>query len=169
MCRDSISLPWAHPCRNLEKSKSTSAFTESNGPEAAIDTLTSAQRSQLMSRIRSRDTKPEIVVRSLLHRMGYRFRLHRKDLPGRPDVVLPRHRKAILVHGCFWHGHGCKLGPVPKSNQSYWSPKIAGNRARDARNARALAELGWTVLELWECEIRDLQRTEQRIKEFILS
>lgn len=121
-----------------------------------------------MSRIRSRDTTPELVVRSMLHRMGYRFRLHRKDLPGKPDVVLPRHRKVVLIHGCFWHGHGCKLGPVPKSNQDYWFPKIAGNRARDARNALALAELGWEALELWECEIRDLKRTEQRIKQFML-
>jgi DNA mismatch endonuclease (patch repair protein) len=122
-----------------------------------------------MSRIRSRDTKPEVAVRSLLHRLGYRFRLHRKDLPGRPDVVLPRHRKVILVHGCFWHGHGCKLAPVPKSNQGYWSPKIEGNRARDVRNSRALAELGWSVLELWECEIRDLPKIEQRIREFMRS
>lgn len=137
--------------------------------EVAIDTLTPDQRSRLMSRIRGRDTTPELVVRSMLHRMGYRFRLHRKDLPGKPDVVLPRHRKVVLVHGCFWHGHGCKLGPVPKSNQGYWSPKIAGNRARDARNALALAELGWQVLELWECEIRDLKGTEQRIKEFMLT
>lgn len=98
--------------------------------EVAIDTLTVDQRSRLMSRIQSRDTTPELVVRSMLHRMGYRFRLHRKELPGKPDVVLPRHREVVLVHGCFWHGHGCKLGPVPKSNQGYWSFKIAGSRAR---------------------------------------
>lgn len=101
-----------------------------------------------MGRIRSRDTKPEIAVRSILHRLGYRFRLHRKDLPGQPDIVLPKHRKVILVQGCFWHGHTCRLASKPKSNEGYWSPKIAGNRARDARNTDALARQGWTVLEL---------------------
>ena len=153
----------------MEYRASSSSAPDTLPEEVAIDTLTPDQRSRLMSRIRSRDTTPELVVRSMLHRMGYRFRLHRKDLPGKPDVVLPRHRKVVLVHGCFWHGHGCKLGPVPKSNQGYWSPKIAGNRARDARNALALAELGWQVLELWECEIRDLKGTERRIKEFMLT
>ncbi|SIR50426.1 T/G mismatch-specific endonuclease [Pseudacidovorax sp. RU35E] len=120
-----------------------------------------------MSRIRGKDTKPELVVRSMLHRMGYRFRIHRKDLPGRPDIVLPRHRKAVLVHGCFWHGHLCKIAPGSKSNTAYWSPKIEANRARDQRNRVALAELGWQVLELWECEIRDLPRTEERLLAFL--
>lgn len=132
-----------------------------------MDTLSPEARSRLMSRIRSTDTKPELAVRSLLHRLGYRFRLHRKDLPGHPDVVLPRHRKIIFVHGCFWHGHGCKLAPGSKSNQGYWSSKIEANRARDARNRQALADLGWAVLELWECEIRDLQATEQRVRSFM--
>jgi len=119
-----------------------------------MDSMTSGQRSALMGRIRSKDTSPELVVRSLLHRLGYRFRLHRKDLPGRPDIVLPRHRKVVLVHGCFWHGHSCVLASKPKSNTSYWLPKIAANRARDARNLALLRDLGWDVLELWECEIR---------------
>ena len=132
-----------------------------------MDTLTPEGRSRLMSRIRSTDTKPELAVRSLLYRLGYRFRLHRKDLPGRPDVVLPKHRKIILVHGCFWHGHGCKLAPGSKSNLAYWSPKIEGNRARDARNRQALSDLGWQVLELWECEVRDPQATERRIRTFM--
>ncbi|KAF1042529.1 very short patch repair endonuclease [Xylophilus sp.] len=132
-----------------------------------MDTLTPEARSRLMSRIRSTDTKPELAVRSLLHRLGYRFRLHRKDLPGRPDVVLPKHRKVILVHGCFWHGHGCKLAPGSKSNLGYWSPKIEANRARDSRNRQALLDLGWQVLELWECEVRDLQATEERIRAFL--
>ena len=176
-CRATHQFEWCSESRQLaqdcvermECRASLSSAPDTLPEEVAIDTLTPDQRSRLMSRIRSRDTTPELVVRSMLHRMGYRFRLHRKDLPGKPDVVLPRHRKVVLVHGCFWHGHGCKLGPVPKSNQGYWSPKIAGNRARDARNAVALAELGWQVLELWECQILDLEGTEQRIKEFMLT
>ncbi|MNY40335.1 Very short patch repair protein [compost metagenome] len=103
----------------------------------------------------------------MLHRMGFRFRIHRKDLPGRPDIVLPRHKKAVLVHGCFWHGHLCKIAPGPKSNTAYWSPKIEANRSRDQRNRIALASLGWQVLELWECEIRDLQQTEERLRAFL--
>lgn len=95
-----------------------------------------------------------MAVRSMLHALGYRFRLHRKDLPGRPDIVLPRHRKIVLVQGCFWHGHNCRLASSPKSNEGYWSAKISGNRARDARNREALELQGWKVLELWECEIR---------------
>jgi DNA mismatch endonuclease (patch repair protein) len=120
-----------------------------------------------MSRIRGKDTKPELIVRSMLHRMGYRFRIHRKDLPGRPDIVLPTHKKVVLVHGCFWHGHLCKIAPGPKSNKEYWSPKIGANRARDERNKAALIDLGWGVLELWECEIRDLRKTEKRLLSFL--
>lgn len=119
-----------------------------------MDTISPDKRSALMSRIRSKDTKPEMAVRSMLHALGYRFRLHRKDLPGRPDIVLPRHRKIVLVQGCFWHGHNCRLASSPKSNEGYWSAKISGNRARDARNREALELQGWKVLELWECEIR---------------
>lgn len=119
-----------------------------------MDTFTPAERSALMRRIGGKNTGPELAVRSIFHRLGYRFRLHRRDLPGRPDIVLPKHHKAILVHGCFWHGHTCRLAAKPKSNESYWLPKIAGNRARDARNLEALTSLGWTVLELWECAIR---------------
>jgi DNA mismatch endonuclease (patch repair protein) len=107
-----------------------------------------------MSRIRSKDTRPEIAVRRILHGLGYRFRLHRTDLPGRPDIVLPRHGKIVLVHGCFWHGHTCRIASRPKSNAGYWLPKIERNRARDVRNREALAALGWQVLELWECDIR---------------
>jgi len=120
-----------------------------------------------MSRIRYKDTKPEMSVRSLLHALGYRFRLHRKELPGRPDIVLPKHSKIVMVHGCFWHGHACRLASNPKSNQGYWAPKIAANRQRDARNAAELARLGWSVLELWECEIKDLAATEQRLRAFL--
>lgn len=132
-----------------------------------MDTITKSERSLLMSRIRSKNTHPELVVRSILHQCGYRFRLHRKDLPGRPDIVLPRHNKVILVHGCFWHGHTCQLASKPKSNESYWSLKIQTNRARDSRNLEALVSQGWEVLELWECEIRKANGLEQRLQDFM--
>ena len=120
-----------------------------------------------MSRIKSKDTQPELAVRSLLHRMGYRFRLHRTDLPGRPDIVLPRHRKAILVHGCFWHGHDCRLGSKPKSNQGYWGPKIATNRSRDERNLEKLKDMGWSILVLWECDIRRAEGLRETLDNFM--
>lgn len=132
-----------------------------------MDTISPTNRSALMSRIRSKDTKPELAVRSLLHRMGFRFRLHRKDLPGRPDIVLPKHQKIILVHGCFWHGHSCRLASKPKSNVGYWSAKIETNRARDARNLDALIQQGWKVLELWECEVRRTEGLEERLRAFM--
>lgn len=134
-----------------------------------MDTITPAERSALMGRIRSKDTHPEIAVRSLLHRLGYRFRLHRKDLPGKPDIVLPKHRKIILVQGCFWHGHTCRLASKPKSNEGYWNAKIATNRARDARNTEALRLQGWTVLELWECEVRRFEGLEEKLRAFLQS
>lgn len=134
-----------------------------------MDTITKSERSLLMSRIRSKDTRPELVVRSILHRCGYRFRLHRKDLPGRPDIVLPRHRKIILVHGCFWHGHTCRLASKPKSNKRYWNLKIQTNRARDSRNLEALVSQGWKVLELWECDIRKGYGLEETLRKFMHS
>ena len=113
------------------------------------------QRSALMSRIRSGNTQPELAVRRLLHALGYRFRLHRRDLPGRPDIVLPRHSLVIFVHGCFWHQHsGCRLASRPKTRQDYWEPKLAGNVRRDRAAADALASLGWRVAVIWECETR---------------
>lgn len=132
-----------------------------------MDTITKSERSALMARIRSKNTRPELVVRSLLHRCGYRFRLHRKDLPGRPDIVLPKHHKIILVHGCFWHGHTCQLASKPKSNKSYWSTKIRMNRARDERNMKALVGQGWKVLEIWECDIRKADELEQLLHGFM--
>ena len=134
-----------------------------------MDTIPSTARSALMGRIRSKDTQPELVVRSLVHRLGYRFRLHRKDLPGRPDIVLPRHRKIILIHGCFWHGHSCRLASKPKTNEGYWTNKISGNRARDARNLTTLLEDGWSVLELWECEVRRYEGLEEKLRSFMLT
>ena len=110
-------------------------------------------RRRIMQSIQKTDTKPEVRVRSALHRMGHRFRLHRRDLPGVPDIVLPRHRTVVLVHGCFWHQHECKLGrKQPRSNLDYWLPKLLRNRERDATNAAALREAGWSVVVVWECE-----------------
>ena len=118
------------------------------------DTLTPTERSERMSRIRSRDTKPELALRKALHRLGLRFRLHARGLAGRPDIILPKYRTAIFVHGCFWHRHpGCKVATTPKSNTGYWVEKFQRNVARDAATACALAENGWRVLVAWECEL----------------
>ncbi len=108
-----------------------------------------------MRAVKGKNTRPEQAVRSLLHALGYRFRLHRRDLPGSPDIVLPGRKAVILVHGCFWHGHGCKRGSrTPKANADYWNMKLAGNVARDARTRAELEALGWRVLVVWECEIK---------------
>lgn len=118
-----------------------------------MDRISKEHRSWNMSRIRGRDTKPEKVVRSLLHRMGYRFRLHRKGLPGKPDIVLPKYRTVIFVHGCFWHRHsGCRFAYTPKSRGEFWQQKFRANRRRDHRSTAALTRLGWRVLVIWECE-----------------
>lgn len=112
-------------------------------------------RSRVMRAVKSRDTAPERIVRKAVWAIGGRYRLHRRDLPGAPDLAFPGRRKAIFVHGCFWHGHDCARGArVPKTNREYWTAKIARNRARDERNRRAFAEMGWEVLSVWECETR---------------
>lgn len=123
---------------------------------AATDVFTPEQRSAIMRRVRGRDTGPERAVRRLLTGMGLRYRLHRSDLPGRPDLALGPRRVAVFVHGCFWHGHDCPRGSrQPKANAEYWSAKIARNRARDLRDLEALAVAGWRGLTIWECELRD--------------
>lgn len=114
---------------------------------------TTQLRSRIMSANKSRDTKPELQVRAALHRSGYRFRLHRRDLPGSPDIVLPRFKLAVFVHGCFWHGHHCKAKRPPKTNAAYWADKIAANIERDRRNVALLQEQGWQVCELFECSL----------------
>lgn len=131
------------------------------------DTLSPAERSEVMRRVRSKDTKPEVFVRSVLHRMGYRFRLHRKDLPGNPDIVLPKHRTAVFIHGCFWHQHpGCRKATVPQNNRDYWERKLSRNVERDALSVRALEEAGWRVVILWECEIpRDEASLRERLRD----
>src|ERR1035438_961112 len=122
------------------------------------DRLSRGHRSWNMSQIRGKDTIPEKAVRSLLHRMGYRFRLHGRKLPGRPDIVLARYKTVVFVHGCFWHQHGkCKYCRLPKSNRRYWVNKLVGNHRRDDVNRRALRKLGWRVVVVWECETEELR------------
>ena len=118
-----------------------------------MDTLTKQQRSERMSRIGGKDTKPEMLVRKCLHAAGYRFRLHVADLPGKPDIVLPKYKTVIFVHGCFWHGHTCHIGHVPKTNSSFWGLKIKSNSDRDTKRILQLLEQGWKVLIVWECAI----------------
>jgi len=119
-----------------------------------MDTIDAQRRSENMRRIRNKDTKPELLLRSLLHQHGYRFRIHRKDLPGKPDIVFPGRRKVIFVHGCFWHKHeDCREGRVPSSRQDYWGPKLKRNQERDAAAVAELREQGWDVEIIWECEV----------------
>ena len=131
-----------------------------------MDKLTPSARSRNMSRIRSRDTSPELTVRRALHNAGLRFRLHAKHLPGKPDIVFPGRRACVFVHGCFWHGcPNCVDGTREvKSNLTYWSPKIEGNRQRDARHVASLREAGWKVLVIWECQVRDAARVTELAK-----
>lgn len=120
-----------------------------------------------MRAIRSKDMRPELAVRSLVHKLGYRFRLHRKNLPGKPDLVFASRRKVIFVHGCFWHSHNCKIAHGPKSNLQYWGPKLEHNRTRDQKNIDALRADGWKTMVVWECEIRSVRTLEKRIKAFL--
>lgn len=135
-----------------------------------MDVFSTEQRSQIMSKIKGKDTKPELLVRSIVHRMGFRFRLHRKDLPGKPDMVFPKHRKVIFVHGCFWHAHpGCSRATIPKSNTEFWLRKINGNKERDKRNISLLEELGWRPLVVWECETKDVEKLMDKLQSFLNS
>jgi DNA mismatch endonuclease (patch repair protein) len=132
------------------------------------DTLTAAKRSWNMSRIRAQDTAPERAVRSLLHRLGYRFRLHAKRLPGKPDIVLAKHRAVVLVHGCFWHRHpGCHYATTPGTRADWWQAKFARNVQRDAEVRSALATAGWRVLTVWECELRTPDVLAARLLQFL--
>src|SRR5208282_4244387 len=129
-----------------------------------MDTLNPIQRSERMARIRGRDTGPEWAARRIIHALGYRYRLHRGDLPGRPDLVFPSRRAVIFVHGCFFHRHRdrkCRLARLPKSRLEFWLPKLEGNRKRDLRNTRALRKAGWRVLTLWECELSNKMRKRE--------
>lgn len=132
------------------------------------DIMTPVQRSARMALIRGANTKPELRVRRLLHGLGYRFRLHRRDLPGQPDIVFPARRKLIFVHGCFWHQHaGCKVGHLPRSRQDYWAQKFATNKERDARNLAEVCATGWDALVVWECEVKDLAGLAAGLRAFL--
>lgn len=133
-----------------------------------VDHLSPARRSLNMSRITSRDTRPEMIVRRLCHRMGYRFRLHNSKLPGKPDIVFRSRKAVIFVHGCFWHQHtGCRRATIPKSRPEYWMPKLQRNRDRDETNRAALISAGWNVLVVWECDTRDEGQLADTIRNFL--
>jgi DNA mismatch endonuclease, patch repair protein len=133
-----------------------------------MDVFDAKRRSEIMSRIRSRDTVPELSVRRAAHAMGLRFRLHRRDLPGNPDLVFPKYKAALFVHGCYWHQHsGCRRASRPKSRQEYWIPKLAANVARDKRSAIELAALGWRTVIVWECEALDPPILHERLLSLI--
>lgn len=133
----------------------------------AMDTLTPARRSEIMGLVKSKDTSPELAVRRIVHRLGYRFRLHRRDLPGHPDIVLPRLRSVIFIHGCFWHRHtGCPNTRMPKSRESFWSDKFRRNVERDRMARRRLRRDGWRVLIVWECEV-GRRGLEAKLKRFL--
>ena len=141
-----------------------------NREHSSLDPLTVRERSERMSRIRSKDTKPEMRVRRLVHGLGYRYRLHASDLPGRPDLVFRPRLKVIFVHGCFWHRHeGCSRNRIPKSpeRQDFWRAKLDGNARRDRVNQTALREMGWGVLVIWECETKDVDRLAKEITAFL--
>lgn len=126
------------------------------------------ERSEIMRRVRSTNTKPELIVRKLVYSLGFRYRIHKKELPGKPDLVFSGKRKVIFVHGCFWHGHKCKRGNrLPKKNREYWAKKINANLKRDKRQIEELGKAGWSVLTIWECETKDLDILTHRVVEFL--
>ena len=132
------------------------------------DVFSQEKRSWIMSRVKGRDTKPETLVRSFIFRMGLRFRLHRRDLPGTPDIVLPRHRKVVFVHGCFWHGHkNCPRSKRPTTNEDFWNSKLDGNMERDKRYLRELRKTGWKVLIVWECETKSPGKLLRKLEGFL--
>ena len=132
-----------------------------------MDRVTRAIRSKIMASVHTRDTGAEKAVRSLVHRLGYRYSVSRKDLPGKPDLVFVSRRKAIFVHGCFWHGHSCRYGRLPKSRLDYWEPKIARNKARDLRQVNALRKEGWSVMVIWQCQLKKQEALEARVEGFL--
>ena len=132
------------------------------------DLVSASVRSRIMSSVKQRHTKPEMVVRSLLHRLGYRFRLHQKDLPGSPDILLPKYRTAIFVHGCFWHQHeNCGKARRPSSNQEYWNKKLDENISRDKRKEDELSQLGWRVVTVWQCETSGVESLTEKLKKLL--
>lgn len=132
-----------------------------------VDTRTPEQRRRIMQSVGQKNTGPEVAVRRALHRLGYRFRLHSKGLPGRPDIVFPSRKKLIFVHGCFWHGHNCSKGRLPKSRPEFWIPKIDGNKSRDERIVNELKKDGWESFVIWQCEIAKLDNTIEAATDFL--
>lgn len=134
-----------------------------------MDVFSKDNRSRIMSRIGGKNTKPELIVRSMLHRMGFRFRLHRPDLPGKPDIVLPKYGAVVFVNGCFWHGHqGCPRSKMPETNSEFWQDKIEKNIRRDAENIKALQGLGWRVIVVWQCEVRNSSNLKEKLENLLL-
>lgn len=131
------------------------------------DNHTEQQRSANMRAVHGKNTALELLIRSTLHRLGYRFRLHRKDLPGTPDIVFPARKSVMFVHGCFWHGHECPRGGLPSTNRDFWQSKIAKNRKRDGRAQKELRKKGWTVLTVWACETKNKSRLARRLSRFL--
>ena len=132
-----------------------------------VDNLSPADRGRLMGRVRSKDTKPELAVRRIAHRLGYRFRLHRRDLPGSPDLVFPSRKKVIFVHGCYCHRHNCKKATTPRTNVNFWQKKFVDNVARDMRNMNDLAEKGWDALVVWQCETERVDSLGEKMVDFL--
>jgi DNA mismatch endonuclease, patch repair protein len=137
-----------------------------------VDIYTKQKRSQIMSHISGKNTKPEIIIRKIAHSLGYRFRLHKKDLPGKPDIVFPKYKKVIFVNGCFWHGHkNCKRSKLPTTNKNFWKDKIEGNKKKDKGNLIRLKKLGWNYLVIWQCEIKvaNHEKMKNKINKFLSS
>lgn len=138
-----------------------------------MDTVDKATRSRIMAKVGQRDTGPEMRLRLALHRMGFRYRLHYRELPGSPDLVFPMYRAVIFVHGCFWHDHGCRFSTKPTTRKEFWDEKLEANRARDARKASELKALGWRILVVWECTLKgrqpDIERTTKRVARWLKS
>lgn len=133
-----------------------------------MDIVTKEKRSRMMSGIKGKNTKPELLLRSALHKLGFRFRIQRKDLPGKPDIVLSKYKTIIFVHGCFWHRHpGCKYAYTPKSNIEFWTNKLEGNAIRDRLTEKSLEEMGWRIIIVWECEVKALIENDSRLRAMI--
>ena len=133
-----------------------------------MDVFDKEKRSRIMGKIKGKNTKPELLVRSMLHKMGYRFRLYRRDLPGNPDITLPKFKKVIFVHGCFWHGHeNCKRSKRPTTNREFWNEKLNKNIHRDKKNTEELHDKGWETLIIWTCETKDREHLKQKLEDFL--